>query len=207
MLEILEFFWRAKERARRILAWNSRRYILRPKGKQRYGGSLCFLYPKFLGQEPSSWSKGSINNWFMLLLKNQLCVIIFKLSFFKSPFSSFTWTIISHTHRVPLLALPLSCWENHLVFPGPGFLIYKLWGYREGLPYLRDAWGRRKVPDGTGSSQVIHHSMLERKPNSQNEEFPFNKYLVIMLIFKPHNQSKSKSHLNGIYKRIRKWRK
>lgn len=33
--------------------------------------------------------------------------------------------------------------------------------------------------------------MLERKPNSQNEELPFNKYLVIMLIFKPHNQSKT----------------
>lgn len=43
--------------------------------------SLCFPYPKFFGQEPHSWSKGAINNWYMLLLKYQLCVIIFKLRF------------------------------------------------------------------------------------------------------------------------------
>ena len=64
-----------------------------------------------------------------------------------------------------------------------------------------------EVPDETSSNQVILFSDLERKPNSQDEEFPFNKYLVIMLIFKPGNQSKGKSHLNGIYKRIRKWRR
>ena len=64
-----------------------------------------------------------------------------------------------------------------------------------------------EVPDETSSNQVIHFSDLERKPNSRDEEFPFNKYLVIMLIFKPRNQSKSKSHLSGIYKRIRKWRR
>ncbi|KAK1337557.1 hypothetical protein QTO34_002190 [Cnephaeus nilssonii] len=35
-----------------------------------------------------------------------------------------------------------------------------------------------KVPDGPCCSQVIHHSILERKPNRQDEELPFNKYLV-----------------------------
>lgn len=87
---------------------------------------------------------------------------------------------------------------------GPGFLIWKLQDHGESSLPLGCF---RKVPDGTGSSWVIHHSTLERKPNSQDEEFPFKKYLVIMLIFKPHNQSKSKSHLHAIYKRIRKWGK
>ena len=150
--------------------------------------------------------------WFMLLLKYRLCDVIFKLSFFKIPFSSFTWTVINvnkWTHlkekKTLSLALPLSCWENHLPSSGSWFphlkIVRLLW--RSSLP-LRCLG---KVPDETGSSRVIHYSVLERKPNSQDEEFPFNTYLVIMLIFKPHNQSESKSHLNGIYKRIRKWRK
>lgn len=100
------------------------------------------------------------------------------------------------------LALPLSGCENLLPSFGSWFPHLRLsWRFSSPLRQLG------KVPDGTGSSQVVQHSVLERKPNSQDEELPFNTYLVIMLIFKPRNQSKSKSHLNGIYGRIRKWRK
>lgn len=158
----MEHCWRTKEKNKKNPGLeHPRRSMLRPKERWRYGGSLCF--PCAFPIQKILWSRASFlvqGTWFMLPLKNWLCA--FQLSFFKIPFSSFTWTIINyetnsytHTHRARLscLALPLSCWENHLLSFGSWFPHLRLLG-RFSLP-LR--WGRFQMAPVAARSSTIQY--------------------------------------------------
>lgn len=169
------------------------------------------LSKKFFGQKPHSWPNGAICYLIHITAENWLWHITFQLSFFKNPFSRFTRTIINitkwiHGKKNKKNKNLILGFATELLGKSSALcqVLVSSFEVIKKVPFTSEMG---KVPDGTGCSQVIRHSLLERKPNRQDEELPFNKYLVIMLIFKSHNQSKSKSHLNGIYKRIRKWRK
>lgn len=102
---------------------------------------------------------------------------------------------------VSFLALPLSCLENHLLSFGSWFPHLRLL-WRFSLP-LR--WGRSQMEVVAARSSTTQYWKENQTDKMRN--FLLTNYVVIMLIFQSHHQSKSKSHLNGIYKRIRKWRK